>query len=107
MEIQKIYTAEDDVRDTTKEFCEVLNELCEHIKVLKIEQWELNEEKEKSTEFIEAYDLVIQNKIWILHKLIDGYHKNVKALDLTTLKKKEPETVVELPEVSTNVVSHS
>ena len=108
MEFQKAYTPEDEVKDTTKDFCEVVSELCEQIKALKTEQWELKQESEKSVDFINAYDLVIQNKNWILHKLVDGYCKNVKAVELVE-KKKEPETetVVELPEVPTNVVSYS
>lgn len=108
MEIQKVYTPEDDVRDTTKEFYDVLSELCEHIKVLKMEQWELKEEKEKSTEFIDAYDLVIQNKVWILHKLVDGFSEKVKSMELLPKEeKKEEEVSIALPEVSTNVVSFS
>jgi hypothetical protein len=109
MEIQKVYTPEDDVRDTTKEFYDVLSELCEHIKVLKMEQWELKEEKAKSTEFIDAYDMVIQNKVWILHKLVDGFSEKVKSMQLLPKEetKKEEEVSITLPEVSTNVVSFS
>jgi hypothetical protein len=107
MEIQKIYTPEDDVRDTTKEFFEVLSELCEHIKVLKMEQWELKEETEKSVDFINAYDLVIKNKVWILHKLVDGFSDKVKSMELLPKEeKKQEEVVITLPEVSTNVVSY-
>jgi len=105
MEIQKVYTPEDDVRDTAKEFFDVLSELCEHIKVLKMEQWELKEEKEKSTEFIDAYNLVIQNKVWILHKLVDGFCSNIKSKELLPKEEKKEEPIsITLPEVPTNVV---
>lgn len=110
MEIQKVYTVEDDVVDTTKEFQTVVNELCEQLKSLKMEQWELKEEKEPNTQFIDAYTMVIQNKVWIFHKLVDAYSKKMKDVRFLEVKKEtetEIETVVELPEVSTNVVSFS
>jgi vacuolar-type H+-ATPase subunit I/STV1 len=110
MEIQKVYAVEDDVCDTTKEFYEVVEELCEQLKSLKMEQWELKEEKEPNTEFINAYDMVIQNKVWIFHKIVDAYSTKMKEVRFLEEKKEpvvEVETVVELPEVPTNVVSLS
>lgn len=108
MEFQKAYTVEDNIYDTTKEFHDVVKELCEQLKSLKMEQWELKQESEKSVEFIDSYDMVIQNKVWILHKLVDGYSNNIKSVELIEKKKKkEVETVIELPEVPTNVVSLS
>jgi hypothetical protein len=110
MEIEKVYSIEDDVCDTTKEFYEVVRELCDQLKSLKMEQWELKEDKDKNTEFIDSYDCVIQNKVWIFHKLIDAYctkMKEVRFLDAKKEPETETETEVVLPEVSTNVVSLS
>lgn len=106
-EIQKTHTVEDEVIETTKEFSEVMNELCNQLKTLKTEQWELKQEDEKSTEFIDAYDLVIQNKVWIFHKIVDAYAAKMRKMTLFEKKKEEEEAVVILPEVSTNVVSYN
>ena len=60
----------------TNDLAKVVSEVCLQIELLK------EERTEATGEVKDAYNLVIQNKVWILQQLIGGYWRKTLNLEL-------------------------
>ena len=66
----------DELASLTKELAEVVEELCQQIKLLK------EERSDTEGEMKDAYNLVIKNKVWILQTLLEAFAKQTSKLQL-------------------------
>jgi len=66
----------DELASLTKDLAEVVEELCQQIKLLK------EERSDTDGELKDAYDLVIKNKVLILQTLLEAFAKQTSKLQL-------------------------
>lgn len=87
------FTSTTDLTETTKLLAEVVAETCKQLDLLK-------EERDSTTgEMKDAYNLVIQNKIWCLQRVIGDYWRKSCQLALDEYHKEAEKKTVTFNEV--------
>lgn len=80
-----VFESAEELKSITKELADVVSEMCDQVQLLK------EERADTTGEVKDAYNLVIQNKVWILQTLIGAYWRKSINLNLDKAEVGMPE----------------